>query len=523
MVSTLVELRRLLGEAAVGRGLAYVRQGRVREIAAGPDGRIEARVQGTRRAPYVQEIRLTHDRRGVLSGIDGRCSCPVTYNCKHVAAALIAREQAGAGPQDAAPSPSLDPLPPSLRHWLTRVRQADAAEATASGADDDAYLATVRDRLLYVLDLDRVSGRLVAVPMKGTLRKDGTLGRTVRRYHADRLGWEAAPRFVRPVDLRILHRIEVSGLHASHLSHGRAPPEPGEVLALLETIAGTGRGRWGEAQGPVLAIGRPRRGAVEWVAGEDGGQRPRLVDGEGAAIALLPVEPPAYADPATGAIGPLGLDLPPKVAAAMLAAPDVPPEAAGAVAEALAALRHARAPAPKAIRSETHAGVAPVPVLRLFGLALRHRHGRWGTGASVTLPALRLAFDYGGRRVAAFPYADPRFREGDTVVTLVRDRAAEERAHRRIAVQGTERADALDHLGPGRTPRRSTGCSTKMMTRGARRSPSPPRRCRSCAPRAGGSRSSRAGPSASTRAPRRSARALRAAAGGRTEVNCRSG
>ena len=449
MVSTLVELRRLLGEAAVSRGLAYVRQGRVRSLDAGPDGRIDAQVQGTERAPYLQMIRLTHDRRGVLSRIDGRCSCPVGRSCKHVAAVVIAWQKTDAGPQDAARPSSPDPLPPGLQHWLTRVRQADAAEAADPNADGAAYPTTVRDRLLYVLDIDRVSGHLIAVPMKGTLRKDGTLGRTVRRYHADRLGWEAAPKFVRPVDLRILHRIELSGLGASHLPHGRAPPEPSEVLALLETIAETGRGRWGEAQGPVLTIGPPRRGAVEWSAGEDGGQRPRLVDGEGAEVVLLPVEPPAYADPATGAIGPLGLDMPPKMAAAVLAAPDVPPEAAGAVAEALAALRHARPPAPRPIRSETRAGVAPVPVLRLFGLALRHRHGRWGLGGSVTLPALRLAFDYGGRCVAAFPYADPRFREGDTVVTLVRDRAAEERAHRRIAVPGTERADALDHLGPG--------------------------------------------------------------------------
>ena len=183
----------------------------------------------------------------------GYCSCPVGRGCKHVAAAVIAWEKTGTGPLETTPSSSPDPLPPSPQHWLTRVRQADAADATASDADDGAYPATVRDRLLYVLDLDRVSGHLIAVPMKGTLRKDGTLGRTVRRYDATRLCWETAPKFVRPVDLRILHRIEVSGLHASHLPHGRAPPEPGEVLALLGTIAQTGRGRWAEAQGPAAA------------------------------------------------------------------------------------------------------------------------------------------------------------------------------------------------------------------------------------------------------------------------------
>ena len=180
-------------------------------------------------------------------------------------------------------------------------------------------------------------------------------------------------------------------------------------------------------------------------------------------------------------------------------------------------------PAPTPIRSETRAGVAPVPVLRLFGLVLRRRHGRWGMGASVTLPALRLAFDYGGRRVAAFPYGDPRFREGDTVVTVVRDRAGEERAHRRIALPGTERADALDHLGPGADASpldrvfdddgpRPGGLRPRLRRRGGA---APARRGLA------GRDRPRAGPAASTRAPRRSVRAWRPRATA-ARAGCRS-
>ncbi len=448
MVTTLDDLRRLLGDPAVSRGLSYLQQGRVRSLAVGPDRSITAQVRGSARAPYVQKISLAYNGTGALSRIDGICTCPMARNCKHVAAAVIAWEKTGSAPQEAPPPPAPH-LAPTLQHWLARVRQADAAEAAAPDGDPDVYPPTVRDRLLYAVGLERTSGRLIVTAMKGTLRKDGTLGKTHRRFDAGRLAWEDAPKFIRPVDLRILHRIEAFGLVMSHYSHSRALPEPGSILALLEMIAETGRGTWGELQGPVLEIGPPRRGTIEWSAGEDGIQRPRLVDGEGAELAILPINPPAYADPPSGAVGPLTLDMPPKLAAAVLAAPDIPPEAAGAIAEALGTLRQARLAGPKPIRSETRSGIVPVPVLRLFALELRRTYRRWGTGATVTLPALRLAFDYAGREVAGFPYGDPKARDGDTVVTLSRDRAAEQRAHQRISVPGTDRIDELAQFAPG--------------------------------------------------------------------------
>jgi superfamily II DNA or RNA helicase len=82
-----------------------------------------------------------------------------------------------------------------------------------------------------------------------------------------------------------------------------------------------------------------------------------------------------------------------------------------------------------------------------MALTARQRRRGWGAiGAPVSLPALRLGFDYAGRPVAAFPYDDPKFRDGDVVVTLRRDRAAEERAHDRLAPCGADPVDHLDHL-----------------------------------------------------------------------------
>jgi hypothetical protein len=159
---------------------------------------------------------------------------------------------------------------------------------------------------------------------------------------------------------------------------------------------------------------------------ENGRQRLAAVDAEGQRLAILPIEPAAYVDPATGALGRLELDTPPGLAAALLKAPEIPPEAASVVAKAIAGLKTARPPAPRAIGAETRTGIVPIPVLQLLAISARRRLGRWsGIGPAFMLPVLRLAFDYAGQRVAAFPFTDPQFREGDTIVTLGRDREAE--------------------------------------------------------------------------------------------------
>ena len=226
----------------------------------------------------------------------------------------------------------------------------------------------------------------------------------------------------------------------------RGAPEPGEVLDLLAMIAATGRGRWQNVHGRTLGDGGPREGRLVWSADEDGRQRPGVVDADGAALVALAVEPPGYVDPASGAFGLLAFEAPPRLALALLAAPDIPPEAAGAVAEAFGALA-AAPPPPQRMRSETRQGIAPTPVLRLLGLTARQRRGRWNAiGTPFVLPALRLDFDYGGRFVRAFPPRQPdlprRRRRGDAQG----ERALEARLHDRLAACGAEPLDQLDHL-----------------------------------------------------------------------------
>ncbi len=76
----------LASDRIVRRGLAYAHAGRVLDlIEAG--GRIEARVQGTRREPYL--VHLEHDGEEFLAS----CTCPFDWEpfCKHALAVLAVR------------------------------------------------------------------------------------------------------------------------------------------------------------------------------------------------------------------------------------------------------------------------------------------------------------------------------------------------------------------------------------------------------------------------------------------------
>src|SRR6266446_158453 len=77
---------------AANNGDRYWRQGRVLSLNSNENRegvQIKARVQGSGRQPYAQTIEIA-DINGEFLEIEGECSCPVGFNCKHVAAVLFA-------------------------------------------------------------------------------------------------------------------------------------------------------------------------------------------------------------------------------------------------------------------------------------------------------------------------------------------------------------------------------------------------------------------------------------------------
>ena len=104
--------RQAFGPGDFSRGRDYFMDNRA-QIAGIDKGALLAECRGSGRQRYRQRIGLID--RGAHWDVDGRCTCPVGYNCKHVVAALLTLEQmqqqGQSVPDSDAPPPEIVDLP----------------------------------------------------------------------------------------------------------------------------------------------------------------------------------------------------------------------------------------------------------------------------------------------------------------------------------------------------------------------------------------------------------------------------
>ncbi len=88
---TRTDIRHECGETYYNRGLGYYNRGRVVELIVKDETEltthITGRVSGSSGNIYHQEIQLSDHNQQI--SIKGLCSCPMYYNCKHVAAVCL--------------------------------------------------------------------------------------------------------------------------------------------------------------------------------------------------------------------------------------------------------------------------------------------------------------------------------------------------------------------------------------------------------------------------------------------------
>lgn len=81
------DLTRNFDAGTLQRGEDVARKGKVR-MARRDDDKLVGEVGGSGGELYRQTVRFRAERGGV--GFQGSCSCPMSYNCKHVVALLLA-------------------------------------------------------------------------------------------------------------------------------------------------------------------------------------------------------------------------------------------------------------------------------------------------------------------------------------------------------------------------------------------------------------------------------------------------
>jgi len=463
------DIERECDEGAFRRGLGYFRQGRVSKVKISAGGKIiKGRVRGNYASSYSQDISISEF--GGQTAIDGDCTCPVGFNCKHVVAVLLQGLREPLSPvSTAAPSSGKPGLDPKVKYWLDGLEQ---AVSPPDGADPNAYPDDIRQRLIYVLAPSDAVGPIDFLPaglriFSTRQLKKGGYSKNVSTYDPENVLNYRPAKYLRPIDLEILRHlywarrsdphVGISGLHdLSRITDG---------AVLLEKIIGTGRCHYGGLKGPRLSLGPKRRGKFIWRTRKDGAQKAGVrlspADGEENApgeqenfVHVLPLVPAYYLDPAKGLCGVLDTGLEPVLAAQLAKAPPLSMQDAALVRQKLEKMLPGEAetaiPLPEAPANIETRQIAPKPVLRLISGDLEydpdyfrmHRYYYRPRFEKITLPLARLAFDYNGHEIASDSPEDViEHKQGDTLFLIPRDRTAENLARRVLDEQGFERIE----------------------------------------------------------------------------------
>ena len=413
-----------LGAHTVAKGQGYLHA--VSRLAWTQDA-LTAKVQGSDRRPYVVRVDFEYDE-DEDPWVEGDCSCPVGYNCKHVAAVLLA-------------GLALAPPPPAgvrseVVHWLQRF------QTRHSGAPPKAKPKPKSNQALAYVIAPGHAGGAAIVLHKVRLAADGAIRSAEESWDQIQGALVKPMKFIQEEDLPILRRLWIGRLPYEHMSYGLRGEEG---AALMQRVLATGRALCADVRGALhdlrpLRLGSPRPASIEWKIEAEERLRCMLTC-EPAATFLLPTAPFWYVDAAAGEAGVLDYAGKLERAADLLAMPSI------SLAEAPLVGAVLKEVAPEVPLPPAHDRAAipvidtePVPVLTLHSVS--------AYGAAITptgrdiLDFATVSFDYGGIAIAGSTESTLHRTAGGQVVQVKRRPDAETRRLQEVQAAGLQRAPA---------------------------------------------------------------------------------
>ncbi|WP_288380017.1 DEAD/DEAH box helicase [uncultured Massilia sp.] len=427
---TAADIARNFDHGTFARGEDYARRGKVIAASFVSDRDIEGKVSGSGGQIYYQTIGLKQLKAGIY--VEGDCTCPMDYNCKHVVAVLLASlEQL----RHVAPG-ALDRRAEAWLQQLAAVQSHMRIAAPVDAVPDRQFAALLMPdpntgiprlhliRLRFHAD-GNIKGAGVDSDLRGLLAPPSRLGtedeELVRQLASLRAGaYQQEDGLTGPFGARVLTRLCAAG-----------------SLWWADSFAKLKRGVM-----HLLQPGPVRRAQLGWHADTPGEETVRLgwrFDGGAVLSHVLPVEPMHYLQgdilgelavpEALASFSPAGL------LSLVRQAPALQPEQRGEMARRLAAQGLDRVlPAPQALETRQRDDIAPVPQLLLDSVMVGRGKLQWHDYALLT-------FDYDGLQ----PEGDePALRRmnGDAVELVVRNLKAEAAALKALAKYGFAPAGA---------------------------------------------------------------------------------
>ncbi|MDP1679815.1 MAG: SWIM zinc finger family protein, partial [Candidatus Nitrotoga sp.] len=411
--------------AHLTRGRQYDRENKVTALGISQNGAlVTARVAGSNENRYHVNILLQAQPGGHVL-VNGECSCPVGYNCKHVVAALI-KAQAESPLEVPAPAekalPNVTDLPYEISIWLNEV-----ARAAIPTLGRDSLPVNVLQRLLYVLKLsDNKPARVEVTFFTARLLKAGGFGKKTLHNSIANIFIGAAPRYFTERDQEIIAALNLMRATGGYLAGAQGARWMTEMIT-------TGRCFWEIPDSEPLSLGEKCVTQPVWTMDTQGNQRLHVETTPPSQV--LPFSPPWYVNEVSSVCGELNIGLPDEVAYALVSAPAIPSALAGRIGNELTQkLPGIKVQLPQVLRERTVSDRHPVPCLRFYTVALnpppylnsfhfKDNHD----DEPKTLDLVRLEFDYGGVRIDAMSTEKSiAQRSGDELLRIDRDVTAEE-------------------------------------------------------------------------------------------------
>lgn len=407
---SLSAIRHACSESSYERGRNYYLKGQVVKLTVSSEGalfvQLNSSVKGSVKTPYNQNIRIVWRPDYSAATIEGDCSCPVGYNCKHVAAVCLMYQDSIQIAPPAVDSSCLD--------WLAGLDKPEQAP------QHDAH----QEFIAYVLKPGRQPYEFMMEFYLTKEKKTGGLSKgrqtTLNNLRYSYMHMPA----IQPEDVEI-----TTLLFALSNAHIGEPPIRGAAGSIaLSKLARTGRLYWQDfEQSSPLKAADARELSLDWKQQQDGAcQLEVAVEPE---ALLILTDPPYYLDTELGSIGTVDThNLSADQLKKVLSAPLVPPEHVETFSERLI-VEHPGLPLPppKKIELIEVNDLTPTPRLTLQGrpiddhyvhfMVLEFVYGQWA------LPAL-----------AHEPYSVVKANR--KFLRIQRDTAAEQLAFDRLAELG---------------------------------------------------------------------------------------
>lgn len=282
---------------AAQRGKKYQLQGRVFDLQWRPGFRmLHARVRGSGSNIYRQHIDMTnYDGFG---DIDGDCSCPVNFNCKHVAAILyecLERQDASiSGTEEAGAGVNAED---QLQRWQQTMR--GLQQASQPRIPSPAQ----KEHILYILSQHPRDTSLLVLNVQRRRRlKAGGWGRLAAVHIEHIADTYRRPAYANEIDQHIAELMQRTE-SAYYLNYDNYPIKGGDGFLLLKTLLLSGRCYWQDVDNPVLRRGGDKTAEFKWLL-EEGKHRLKISLHDSSDNWLcLATEPPYYLDVASSRCG----------------------------------------------------------------------------------------------------------------------------------------------------------------------------------------------------------------------------